>query len=576
MSALRLRALVFLALAAALAGCDKRNAKPSDNVIVEVHAPIQAVVRVHEFDVKPECTETGLARFRCFFQSELRGCTWLELGADNEVEKRAAAVFGDDADTQLCDTLASTGTLATLDSVPLPARGMELAADPTGSRLAFRPAPDKPWRVFYLLGGEILGEYGNSGTPLALDGRPSPDDPLLEARPPAPLMGPLDWSRVPTLSDRAADFLPRAFGDHQRQLLKMVEEKRGEVGLGRALAGIMDTSEEPSWLEAWKRLGPSGRKAFQDVLARSLEEYPSEAALRRLSTAPELRPAGFADVLAKNLELQLEQGTQDFESTRLFVEALVQLDDARAGPLACEWLQDLVSEQLVSLDDYYPGMPVLESADPALIAIARFRTPCPWVRLALEREPCNVDYRCTPSGLIETSAQAESERQEAEDKALERGEELPSTIPQHPLCTPEQVGRVVKAWIPGWLSQEPLELDDVNFPEDLTSPPPGALLLAAAYAQGPLPADVLHRNARRLYRIDDRSPPVAEDDGSDPSACQLVDQGLSDPPELACRVPADLSRLRLGGCRIEIDDAKKVIRLTPPKAPAPVSQARPE
>ncbi|GMU59311.1 MAG: hypothetical protein AMXMBFR34_10740 [Myxococcaceae bacterium] len=559
-------------MATALGACGKHEAR--DNVVVELHAPIHAVVRAHEFDVKPECTETGLMRFRCFFQSELRGCAWLELGQQPRDEDRLGEAPRDE---DLCTlAMVMTETTAPLETTPVPARGMELVADPSGSRLAWRPSADRPWHFFYLLEGELLREPGGSNTYGLLLDRPDATTEEILATPTVPeLTGPLDWSKVPTLAQRAPDFVVTAQSSHLPRLLELIRKERGEVGLGLMLAHAMAYAEEPAWDRAWQNLSPAGRKAFFAELSHALGDFPSETALRKLSMSPELRPAGFADLLVRRIEEQLAEGIVEYDTTGLYLEALVQLADPRSGALACAWMEDIASQRLVTRDDYYPEMPGFESASPALIALARFRTPCPWVRVALEQAPCDADYRCTPKGIVETSAQAMAERQEAEDAALERGEELPIVEPQHALCTSEQASAVVKRWVPVWLASDDFE-DEADFPEDVTTPPPGVLLLAAAWAQGPLPPELLERNARRQYRVDDRTPRPkgGEKEYEEPGACSLIDQGLSDPSELACQIPRAISQLRLGGCRIEIDDAKKVIHLTPPKPPEQVNPPR--
>lgn len=554
-------ALACLALATALGACGKHEAR--DNVVVELHTPIHAMVRVHEFDGQPECTETGLARIRCLFQSELRGCTWLELGEQPQADDHHR-------EEELCTfMMVMTTATAPLETSPVPARGMELLADPSGTRLAWRSAADRPWSFFYLLEGELLREPGGGNSYGALPDRPDATAEEILATPTVPLLtGPLDWSKVPTLAERAPDFLVTAESSHLSRLLELIKEERGEVGLGLMLAHAMAYAEEPAWDRAWKGLSAAGRKAFLAELSHVLGDYPDEAALRKLSMSPGLRPAGFADLLVRRIEEQLVEGIAEYDTTGLYLEALVQLADPRSGALACTWLEDVVSQRLVTREDYYPELPDLESASPALIALARFPTPCPWVKVALEQAPCDADYRCTPKGLVETSAQSLAERQEAEDAALERGEELPIVEPQHALCTSEQASAVVKRWVPVWLASDDFE-DEADFPEDVTTPPPGVLLLAASWAQGPLPLELIERNARRHYRVDDRSPrPKASEEGEEyeePGACSLIEQGRPDPAELACQIPRAISQLRLGGCRIEIDDAKKVIHLIPPK-----------
>jgi hypothetical protein len=561
-----------LALAAALAGCDTKRRATVGAVTAEIHAPIHAVVRVHTYDVKPECTESGLLRLRCFFQSELRGCTWLEVGPPPDIAGLSTGVFDGTLDEHLCGALADGDTTAVLETVPLPSRGMELVADPSGTRIAWRAAPDKPWHIFYLLGGVFLRNSKAVESSAAVIGPRAPDD-----RPgPAPALtfsGPLDWSKVPSLSERAVDFVASAHADRLDQLLATIEKDRGQIKLGRVLAAIIDSSEDAAWRAAWERLGPPGRAAFWEAVHLELEDAPSTILLSRLCTTRELQPPGFADTLVKNLERRLAEGRAHFESTAPALEALLHLGDARAGTLACEWLGAFFSRRLGATSDGPQEWGVLRMAVPALVAVARFRTACPWVGLALEWNPCDADYRCTPSGLVETSDRAMKERALAEEAARDRQEAASSEL-QNPLCTPQQLADTVTRWTPWWLAAKTLDGEDV--PRTDTEPPFGALLLAAAYAQGPLPAAFLKRNSRRFYQVVDRSPSPRENQKMVTPTCGLGEQGFVDPQELACQVPPTLARLPVAGCRIEIDDARKVIRLTPPKALAPVHPPRME
>jgi hypothetical protein len=99
------------------------------------------------------------------------------------------------------------------------------------------------------------------------------------------------------------------------------------------------------------------------------------------------------------------------------------------------------------------------------------------------------------------------------------------------------------------------------------------LLLAAGYAQSALPAAFVRRNERRRYRVDSYSRGVAGvEDEDTASRCDFSRLDVADPAEIACRVPAEINRIALSGCRIDIDDARRVITVTPNK-PLPSSSA---
>lgn len=539
--------LRLLVLGLALAGCGERKHPdgPLTVVAAEVHAPVYAAVKVHELDVKPECTETGLKRFSCFFQSELRGCAVLEVGR----EPLAPPEGFDDPLELLCDR----GTFpyrVTVADQPLPVRGIQLEVDPLGTRVAWRAAPDKNWEIFYVLDGQLLQSSTRAVTAASGSSDSAPD-----------------WARVPTLADQASLLVGSAQSGQLAKLLAIIRDEEGEAGLARALANTMHLAEEAPWRAAFASLGSGGRTTWNAEAAEALQEDPAGPALELLMTHARLRPDGFADLLAGTAELELDSGAVDGMVLGNLAQALLELGDPRAGPLACGWLEQSVSASLLGVEEGLPFDLAIEEGAEALQAIARQKTACPWVRVALERDPCNLDYRCTPAGLVETSDEAMAAEDRAAEEAAERGEEEPPLSPQRALCGATVVTRLADAMKPPWYLPPEAEEDE----DALLDPPivaPGTLLLAAGYAQGPLPPDFLKRNQRRLYTVVDRSPKPGAEGELDPSACQLLDQSFSDAAEIACRVPVNLTRVTLSGCRIEIDDARKTITLTPPKAPA--------
>jgi hypothetical protein len=134
-------AIVLLLVTTLAVGCGERRRRgaPSNFVAAEVTTPLHVSVRVYEEDVKPPCTETGLARFRCFFQSERVGCTVLELG---EEPAEPSPV------TLACAVPRDGGRRLLLSTTPYPTSGMQLFVDPEGTRIAWRAGPDKPLAVF--------------------------------------------------------------------------------------------------------------------------------------------------------------------------------------------------------------------------------------------------------------------------------------------------------------------------------------------------------------------------------------------------------------------------------------------
>ena len=154
------------------------------------------------------------------------------------------------------------------------------------------------------------------------------------------------------------------------------------------------------------------------------------------------------------------------------------------------------------------------------MVLARLKTPCPWVRVALESDPCSAALRCAADAGTLVEARDEDEPV----KAL-------------PLCTGQ--GRALLAALP-----DDSQLDRVN---------PAAMLFAAAYAQGAIPADVLSRNARRLY-----SYTLPSGDDREVAWC-AQDQG--NPEEAVCRLPLTATAFEYSRCRMRIDDEKHLVRV---------------
>lgn len=537
--------LLLAGLALAACGERKHPDGPLTVVAAEVHAPVYAAVKVFELDVKPECTETGLKRFSCFFQSELRGCAVLEVGREPLPRPEG---FEDPLEL-LCDRGIFPHRVTVADQ-PLPVRGIQLEVDPQGTRAAWRAGPDKTWEIFYVLDGQLLQSSTRAVTAASGSTGNAPD-----------------WARVPTLAEQASALVSTAQSHQLPKLTALIREEEGEAGVARALARTMHYAGEPPWRAAFASLGGKGRATWASEAAEALQEDPTGPALELLMTHAELRPDGFADLLAQAAEEELDLGATDGLLIGNVSQALLELGDARAGAIACGWLEQSVSASLLGVEEGLPFDLAIEEGAEALQAIVRQKVACPWVRVALERDPCNLDYRCTPAGLVETSDEALAADDRAAEEAAERGEEEPLLSPQRALCGAAVVTRLADSMKPPWYLPPESE-DDEDALIDLPIVAPGTVLLAAGYAQGPLPADFLKRNQRRLYTVVDRTPKQGSEDDLDPSACQLLDQSFSDPAEIACRVPVNLTRLTLSGCRIEIDDARKTITLTPPKSPA--------
>jgi hypothetical protein len=136
--------------------------------------------------------------------------------------------------------------------------------------------------------------------------------------------------------------------------------------------------------------------------------------------------------------------------------------------------------------------------------------------------------------------------------------ESESAPPPRPLCSAEVASRTIALMGGG---DEGLSWSEY----------PGPLLLAAGHQRGAVSKDLLLRNARRLYRyLSPAVPKVDIDAGSADDADPVED----DPPcsrprdlgEAVCRLPVNVTELSYDGCRLQIDDKAKVVRVEALKA----------
>lgn len=317
-----------------------------------------------------------------------------------------------------------------------------------------------------------------------------------------------DWPAVPTL---LATWEPTAgllSGLTLADVMK--DDPDPQENLVLALAGSSYRYDAVGFAEAWALLDQPHRDR---ALRAALDQVKAGEDLSSwFRTRDDFLPQYRRALLSALEHGQLTQPTQ--------------LNDvAEADPVA------LQSAACGLIETAYLGAAPAEWDEPppvALALIAKKKLKCPWVLSWLERRTCDLSLCC-----------------QAEDAAFD---------PEHRwgLCTQQQLDAAVT----GAFREAPLDELITGDGFDLDEHP-GELLLAAAAAQGPLPADFVKRTARRSYA------------GQAPPECTGLPRPVGD---WACGLPATLTASSQEQCRLRIDDAAKQLAfdtLPKPVRPTP-------
>jgi hypothetical protein len=501
-------------------------------------------------------------------KARVRGCLYLEVGANvDEGFKPPPPPAGPGVATvDLCDVIGRGIDGRRLVDSEGSATGIEawspaLVSDASGERLAYHSRPSLPWRIFYVVDGQLfegatLGSTTRIFRPLPRHEAPNlPDLGLDDAQdvgvappssaPPPPAEPPPDWSKVPPFEDAVSDVFAREPG-HVDTLLSAIQKRSGEEGL-LTFSKQLDPNVT-AWTGVTGRLSAHGRSRQTAELVGRLRAdagVDKSGLFDFFLQHEELQPRDFPALLAADVTHQLEDEVPPAYGdapASMEITALAKLGHPRAGEFAC---QSLGASWLGQLQE---GGVMYESSnlDVSLLAVVvKAKTRCPWVTMALDRMVCSSQLWCTADG--KTIADLDAEAQ-AEDAAGEVAS-TPKVVKVNRLCPPATGRRQAEA----------------SFADDAPSPEEGPLLLAAAVANGPLPKDFVARNARREYAVRGL-PPEENPDGGDPDEppCGLTEERVT---ALACSMPLDLGELRAGPCHVVVDDAKKTVSVQGPPAP---------
>lgn len=498
-----------------LAAC-KSGKHDADVQVAEVKGPVAARMLLREHEEAASCAGvSGITeRLGCIFSTTMTTCAWAEL----ESPELAAHPMG--KDLSACQALGNTGPRVQVGGT---GTDYHLEADPAGGRLAYSRSVTEA-AVAYVLGGIVVGV---EMTPL-----------------------PVDWAKVPSLDSRLSTFFSgNGDSDVGQRLLVYAQTKGGEKAVVELMNEVAESSVD-RWHSLYARLEDEGLK--RQALAKLHEQLKEgdEALITDLIAYPDVQPRDFTALLATAAEATVSANA-DWYTVSPLLEELQRRKHPLAGELACRIYGMQVLSAMPSAAYEYDEVQDPDAESGALVILAREKTPCRWVAIALERSPCDDAHRCLlDGGLPDPDG-------DGEDLYDENGEPL---VEQRPLCSK----RVALSALRRRVSAE-----DGEEYEDL--PATGPLLLAAGYTHDALPKDLVAKNARRLYRY--VYPPAPKPEPGDElyeydDTPAVPCQRPRDLPSAVCHLPLDVTEVTYNGCRLRIDDKAGVVRVEELK-PAP-------
>lgn len=475
-----------------LALCACGKERP-DPRIGELTSPIHLTVRVVDAPAEKDCQGTLTEQLACAFTRAPRlGCTYVEVGAGAE-----SPLLSKSPELNRCHMLDSP-TRRVLAHAP--GKKATITLEPSGRRAVVELGDSA--HAVYLRAGELvvhqkLWDLGSPSLPGVLGPQPTP--------------GKVDWAQVPPFLSVMDEQLLLKVPEEELDAL-IAESPTGKADLKTALFSLVDTAEltGDGWARAVSRLDERDRKELRDQLVSAVAGG-APGALDWFAAHPEEQKADYLDALVEAAD------SETFDLSDVLPH-LLELDAPRAEAISCEHLQRRWHEYSGGAYeyDYYPPNST------ALAVLVTRKAKCPWVIPMLLRTPCGDELRCDPD--------------------LDDGKPTP-------LCTAAQAEKAVRRALDPHV--ELTEDEEEQLDSDW-----GALLVAAARLQGPLPPDFLRAEERRLYKQLYTFKGHEEDD--------LCHQLSTAPEDWACRLPAPITTASYEGCTMVLDDAKKTMTLTAP------------
>ncbi|MFZ5446725.1 MAG: hypothetical protein ACOZQL_42450 [Myxococcota bacterium] len=479
-------------------GCERARLDPR---LAEVTTPLHVTVRVIDRAVVKDCSgASGLDWVACrLSRAEREGCVYVETGA--AADQPQAAV----PEPPVEENTSSGGHPQVL--VGNFSRCFTIERE--GVRLLTH-TPLRRAKLHVEAGGQrTLVDLGESGHVLYFrEGRVFAVEQLwtTEAARTFPFGATPDWTKVPS----ALGVLHLVnFSVSDAELDAMLAETRdgAQVLEESLLRGLSTAAWSVEDLDRMlRRLPDAGRKHVREALLERVRLNDSPPALEWFESHPDEQRADFVEAVSEAAALDAVDPA--------LMRLLARFAPDRVAELACHGVERAWLDGSEGFVDF-------SMARVSFAVLARQRLACPWVLPVLTLAQCNPALRCDP----------------------DLDDELPG-----PLCSEKDQRLAVERALS---LDEPTDDDDGLFEEEGWGP----LLLAAARAQGPLPADFALREARYTYT---RHYTVPEANAElDPCRTLTEDAAL-----WACRLPANITRSRRDDCALVVDDARKTLTLT--------------
>lgn len=491
---------LLLCLAVTSLACSKKD-RPHPRV-AELTTPVHVTVRTIDFPDKTACVGGGpLERLKCWVTPVRVGATYVEVGPAADLPM----VTTGDLDSDL-DGLIGRSDTRTLLNRPV-------------KKVKLLPDPASPERVVIDCGetGMVLFLVGSSLSEMRLVWDELASAPRLPN-------GELDWARVPRPPPPPLDLVTTS----EAELEALAKTGEGLAQIEAAVntwVSVDGDLDDANFIAAY-RLLPADVQGDLELQFIESVAAGSTAALNWFERHPERQTPAYTDALFRSLEYN------SWEAPEL-LRAIVRLKPPHLVDKACARVEEAYFGKETEWDGY-----LSETALGALALLVHEKAKCPWVLPLLEQVTCNNALSCLP---IDADVTAQDE-----DGKPRAGKGL---------CTAsERAASFQRLFTPPKPSEEPLE--DLDLSPDEPALEWGPILLMAAEVQGPLPADFLKRAGRRSYL------PVFNAPSNEEELDTCRDLYDVTPAQWACELPANITVSTRFGCRMEVDDVKKTLKLT--------------
>lgn len=391
----------------------------------------------------------------------------------------------------------------------VPCSKVQMAEDDTGKLVAFRCEGDAPWHVLRLRSGDR--RLLDCSAPVGVK-----DVPDFASLPPLAasvdrILGCASTQAVPGYTPEVAwGELVRSIGEDagRQPALDLVKKLATRPPADSNASGGIDP-----WLSALEALPAEDRKtAFVPACAALGDAHASPLAYVRGARLCDLEGSGLASEAIARFRAGLADTGPEGRANQLrdpsphvAWAAVIALrnDPTTAGTVACEALGRM-------------RVTSLSHGTLALAAIGVSRTRCDAVRSLPDHPPCGKDFDC-----------------------------------QGALCGQPFFEAPIRAWV----DQATADVAAGSArPQIVSGHQRTGVLMAALYAQGDLPEEIVIRNARRRYTFESSSAPSCDDTLPFGAPCRCA--GFD--PGIFCFTPAASKETTSNTCRFKVDDARRL------------------